>query len=49
MNPNKPDKVRVVFDCAACYDGVSSYSTLLQGPDLANNLIGVLTRFCQEP
>ena len=34
---------------AACYDGVSSYSTLLQGPDLANNLIGVLTRFRQEP
>ena len=49
MNPNKPDKVRVVFDCPASYDGVSSYSTLLQGPDLANNLIGVLTRFCQEP
>ena len=49
VNPNKPDKVCVVFDCAARCDGVSLNSTLLQGPGLANNLIGVLTRFCQEP
>ncbi|XP_015761459.1 PREDICTED: uncharacterized protein LOC107340608 [Acropora digitifera] len=49
MNPNKPDKVRVVADCAARYDGVCLISTLLQGPDLANNLIGVLTLFRQEP
>ena len=48
VNPNKPDKIRVVFDCAARYDGVSLNSTLLQGPDLANNLIGVQTRFRQE-
>ena len=49
VNPNKPDKVCVVFDCAARCDEVSLNSTLLQGPGLANNLIGVLTRFCQEP
>ena len=36
-------------DCAARYDGVSLNSTLLRGPDLANNLIGVLSRFRQEP
>ena len=49
MNPHKPDKVRVVFDCAARYNGVSLNSKLLQGPDLANNLVGVLIRFREEP
>ena len=49
FNPKKPDKTRVVFDRAATYQGVSLNSQILQGPDLANNLIGVLTRFRQEP
>ena len=41
----KPDKVRVVFDCAATFHGVSLNSALIQGPDLTNNLAEVLMRF----
>ena len=46
-HPQKPDKVRVVFDCSASYDGDSLNNNLLQGPDLTNSLVGVLTRFRQ--
>lgn len=42
-------KLRVVFDCAASYRGVSSNGELLQGPNLTSSLLGVLTRFRQEP
>lgn len=38
-------KLCVVFDCAASYQGKSLNGELLQGPDLTNKLIGVLTRF----
>ncbi|KAJ8023742.1 hypothetical protein HOLleu_36272 [Holothuria leucospilota] len=48
INPKKPGKVRVVFDCAAEFEGKSLNSQLLQGPDFTNNLVGVLTRFRQE-
>ena len=48
-HPKKPDKVRVVFDCAAKYHGTSLNENALQGPDLTNSLIGVLLRFHQEP
>lgn len=47
-NPRKPEKTRVVFDCAATYGGTSLNKKLMQGPDLTNTLIGVLTRFRQE-
>ena len=44
VNPNK-EKPRIVFDCAAQHRGVSLNSKVLQGPDLTNKLVGVLTRF----
>ncbi|XP_046358371.2 uncharacterized protein LOC124136493 [Haliotis rufescens] len=48
-HPHKPDKIRVVFDCAATHQGTALNNLLLQGPDLTNSLIGVLMRFRQEP
>ena len=48
FNPRKPDKIRVVFDCAAKYMNVSLNDCLLQGPNLTTQLIQVLIRFRQE-
>ena len=45
----KPGKIRVIFDCSALYKGTSLNQKLLQGPDLTNNLLGVLCRFRNEP
>ena len=47
-HPRKPGQIRVVFDCSAQYKGTSLKKNLLQGPDLTNNLMGVLCRFRQE-
>ena len=41
--------LRVVFDCGAEFKGASLNKQLLQGPNLTSSLLGVLTRFRQEP
>ncbi|XP_056001163.1 uncharacterized protein LOC130048455 [Ostrea edulis] len=38
----------MVFDSSITYQGQSLNSSLLQGPDLTNNLVGVLLRFRKE-
>ena len=48
-NPMKPNKIRVVFDCLAEYNGDSLNKHLLHGPDLTNNLFAFLCQFRQEP
>ncbi|XP_067380798.1 uncharacterized protein [Channa argus] len=48
-HPRKPDKIRVVFDCSAKYEGTALNDHLLTGPDLTNGLIGVLCRFRKHP
>lgn len=44
-HPRKPEKIRVVFDCSAKFEGTSLNDPLLTGPDLTNALTGVLCRF----
>ncbi|XP_020609697.1 uncharacterized protein LOC110048242 [Orbicella faveolata] len=48
MHPLKPEKVRVVFDYEAQFAQTSLKQQLLQGPDLTNRIVGVLSRFRQE-
>lgn len=48
-HPQKPNKIRVVFDCSARYQGVSLNDYLLTGPELTNALVGVLCRFRMAP
>ena len=47
-HPQKRDKIHVVFDCSAEYEGEALNKHLLQGADLTNKLVGVLSRFRQE-
>ncbi|XP_062709120.1 uncharacterized protein LOC134288391 [Aedes albopictus] len=44
-NPNKPGKVRIVWDAAACAYGTSLNSALLKGPDLLCSLLTILLQF----
>lgn len=45
QNPNKPGKLRIVWDAAAPTNGVSLNSVLLTGEDLLCSLLDVLLRF----
>ena len=47
-NAKKPGKIRVVFDCSAEWKGQTLNQHLLSGPDLINNMSGILLRFRQE-
>ena len=42
---SKPDKLRVVLNCSAIYKDQYLNQNLLQGPNLTNNLLGVLCQF----
>ncbi|XP_055584824.1 uncharacterized protein LOC129737688 [Uranotaenia lowii] len=44
-NPNKPGKIRVVWDAAASYNGISLNSVLLTGPDQLASLVTTLIKF----
>ena len=44
----KKKSIRVVFDSSAEFNSVSPNKQLLPGPDLMNNLLGVLMRFRKE-
>ena len=48
-HPQKPNKIRVVFDCSSECQGLSLNDILLQGPDFTNSLHGILCRFRREP
>ena len=47
-HPNKPGKIRVVFDLSEDHKGRSINIELLSGPDLTNQIAGVLLRFREE-
>ena len=45
LNPKKPGKVRIVYDCAATVGTKCLNDYLMKGPDLTNSLVAVLLRF----
>ena len=44
-NQNKPGKTRIVFDLSTEFQGTSINKSLLPGPDLDSQIVGVLLRF----
>lgn len=49
FNPNKPNKVRIVWDAAAAVGRISLNDVLMKGPDLLTALPFVLYRFREKP
>ena len=47
-HPEKQDQIRIVFDCSAVFQDQSLNKHLLQGPDMINGIVGVLSRFRKE-
>ncbi|XP_068250740.1 uncharacterized protein [Palaemon carinicauda] len=45
QHPDKPDRVRVVLDCANKVKGTSLNDLLMKEPDMMNSLLGVLVNF----
>ena len=45
ITAKKPGKLRVVYDCASKFKGMSLNDRCMQGPDLVNKLLFVLLRF----
>ena len=45
VNSNKPEKLRIVFDCAAEHRGPSLNKIIMLGLDLVNSLVRVLLCF----
>lgn len=48
INSRKPEKLRVVFDCASKFQNESLNDKCYKGPNLTNSLLGVLMRFRQH-
>ena len=48
IHSSKPNKLRIAFDCTAKHLRVSLNKALMQGPNLLNSLVGVLTSFESE-
>ena len=47
-HPSKHGKIRVFFDCSAEFDGVSVNKIFLSGPDLTNQIVGILVKFRED-
>ena len=41
IHPQKPDRIRVVFDCSSDFRGRRLNKELLSGPDPTNQIVGV--------
>ena len=48
VNPRKPEKVRVVFDASAKYQGIALNEVLLKGPSLINDIGSTLLLFREK-